>query len=95
MKTADTTSLRQEFGARCKELRASINMSQMEFSQLIGMDRSYYASIETSTRNVTLHNAHKIARGFGLTLSQLLEGVGEIVSDEDSPSEEPFGPQFD
>lgn len=39
------------------------------------MDRSYYASIETGTRNVTLVNMSKIARGLGVSLSELLEGV--------------------
>lgn len=77
MKTADTTSLPQEFGARCKELRARVGMSQLEFAEAIGMDRSYYASIETGTRNVTLQSCRKIADGFGITLSQLLQGVGE------------------
>ena len=40
------------------------------------MDRPYYASIEMGNRNVTLSNMHKIASGFGVTLSTLLEGVG-------------------
>lgn len=84
MKTADPTSLPQEFGARCRSLRAERDMSQMELAQLIGMDRSYYASIEMGMRNVSLHNAWKIARGFSVTLSQLLEGVGEEAVCESS-----------
>lgn len=47
----------------------------------IGMDRSYYASIETGTRNVTLINMGKIARGFGVSLAELLVGV-ETERDE-------------
>ena len=39
------------------------------------MDRSYYASIETGMRNVTLSNLSKIAKGFGVSLSELMEGV--------------------
>ena len=77
MKTADTTSLPKEFGARCKELRGQAGMSQLEFAEAIGMDRSYYASIETGARNVTLQSCRKIADGFDITLAQLLEGVGE------------------
>lgn len=45
------------------------------------MDRSYYASIETGTRNVTLINMGKIARGFGVSLAELLVGV-ETERDE-------------
>lgn len=39
------------------------------------MDRSYYASIETGRRNVTLKMLAKIANGFGITLSELFEGL--------------------
>lgn len=65
------------FGTRCKALRAESGRSQEAFANAIGMDRSYYASIEAGRRNVTLANMAKIAAGFGVTLSGLLEGVGE------------------
>ena len=42
---------------------------------MINMDRSYYASIETGLRNVTLVNMAKIADGLGVDLSELLQGV--------------------
>ena len=45
------------------------------FASSIGMDRSYYASIETRLRNVTLLSMNKIAQGFGVSLSELLTGV--------------------
>lgn len=45
------------------------------------MDRSYYASIETGTRNVTPINMGKIAGGFGVSLAELLIGV-EAERDE-------------
>ena len=64
------------FGTRCKELRGGLGVSQEAFANAIGMDRSYYASIEVGRRNVTLLNRRKIADGFGVTLSELLEGVG-------------------
>lgn len=63
------------FGFRCKELRQNTGLSQEAFANLIGMDRSYYASIEVGRRNVTLLNIHKIACGFDLTISELLQDV--------------------
>lgn len=63
------------FGTRCKELRARSGISQERFANLIGMDRSYYASIEAGRRNVTLANIDKIAHGFGVGLPELLDGV--------------------
>lgn len=39
------------------------------------MDRTYLASIEVGSRNVTLMNLAKIARGFDLSLSEFFEGI--------------------
>lgn len=63
------------FGTRCKELRHADGASQESFALRIGMDRTYYASIESGRRNVTLQSMEKIAMGFGITLSELLAGV--------------------
>lgn len=67
--------LKRSFGLRCKSLRERLGVSQESFANAIGMDRSYYASIEVGRRNVTLINMKKIADGFGASLSELLQGV--------------------
>lgn len=63
------------FGNRCRALRGSVGLSQEKFANSIGMDRSYYASIETGMRNVTLGSMSKIAQGLNISLSDLLDGV--------------------
>ena len=73
----DKNSLEISFGLRCRQLRYRTGLSQEKFSLMIGMDRSYYASIETGMRNVTLINMNKIAHGFGISLSELLIDVKE------------------
>lgn len=67
--------LQISLGLRVKELRQSAGLSQEKFALLIGMDRTYLASIESGLRNVTLRNLSKLADGFGMTLSDLLDGV--------------------
>ena len=67
--------LQRSFGLRCKELRNELGCSQEQFALKIGMDRSYYASIEVGRRNVSLSNLNKIAQGFDVSISYLLEGV--------------------
>ena len=52
------------FGKRIKELRKQTGLSQEKFALKIGMDRTYYASIESGKRNVSLKNIEKIASGF-------------------------------
>lgn len=70
-------NLQNSFAQRCRALRAIDGSSQEAFANRIGMDRSYYASIETGMRNVTLLNMAKIAEGFGISLSELLKDVSD------------------
>lgn len=64
-----------DFGKRLKELRSRSGISQERFALKIGMDRTYYASVETGKRNISLENIKKIADGFELSLSELFKGV--------------------
>lgn len=60
-----------EFGNRIKQLRQQTGLSQEKFAMKIGMDRTYYASVESGKRNISLQNIEKIAGGFGISISQL------------------------
>ena len=64
-----------EFGNRIKQLRQQTGLSQEKFAMKIGMDRTYYASVESGKRNISLLNIEKIAGGFEISLSQLFVGV--------------------
>lgn len=63
------------FGRKLKSLREKKEISQEEFALSIGMDRTYYASVENGKRNVSLANIYKIANGFGVSLSELFSEV--------------------
>lgn len=65
-----------QVGLRVKELRERDGVSQEQLAHRIGMDRSYLASIETGSRNVTLESLEKIAGGFEVTLAKFFEGIG-------------------
>ena len=60
-----------EFGKRVRELRNKTGLSQEKFALKIGMDRTYYASVESGKRNIALINIEKIADGLGVSLSEL------------------------
>ncbi|QHO92607.1 helix-turn-helix domain-containing protein [Streptococcus agalactiae] len=64
-----------EFGKRIKILRKEIGLSQEKFALKIGMDRTYYASVESGKRNVSLRNIEKIANGFEISISQLFSSL--------------------
>lgn len=62
-------------GLRIKELRNITGLSQEKFALKIGMDRTYFASVEAGKRNVAIINFKKIADGLGVSLSELFEGL--------------------
>lgn len=62
-------------GKRIRKLRQQTGLSQEKFALKIGMDRTYFASVETGKRNIAIVNIKKIADGLGVTLSELFEGL--------------------
>ena len=64
-------SIQTAFGQRLQMLRKSKGLSQERFALSINMDRTYYASVESGKRNISLANIDKIAKGLDITLSEL------------------------
>lgn len=64
-----------DFAIRIKTLRNSLGLSQEKFALKIGMDRTYYASVESGKRNISLKNIKKIADGFGVSLEELFRDM--------------------
>ena len=64
-----------ELGNRIRELRQQTGLSQEKFALKIGMDRTYFASVESGKRNIAIENIKKIADGLGVTLSYLFEDL--------------------
>lgn len=62
-------------GKRIQELRKQTGLSQEKFALKIGMDRTYFASVEAGKRNVAIRNIKKIADGLGVTLSELFQNI--------------------
>ena len=63
------------FAARIKEIRISKGLSQEKFALKIDMDRTYYASVESGKRNISLKNITKIADGFEMSLEELFKNM--------------------
>lgn len=64
-----------KFGHRIKTLRNEKGLSQEKFALSIEMDRTYYASVESGKRNISLNNIEKIANGFNISLEELFKGL--------------------
>ena len=67
--------IQQKFGQKIQLLRKEQGLSQEKFALSIDMDRTYYASVESGKRNVSINNIDKIARGFGVSLEELFKGL--------------------
>lgn len=53
----------EKVGSRIGELRNEMGLSQEKFALKIGMDHTYFASVELSKRHISLKNIEKIANG--------------------------------
>lgn len=62
-------------GNRIKELRNKTGLSQEKFALKIGMDRTYFASVENGRRNISIVNIKKIADGLNVSLSELFKNL--------------------
>ena len=73
--------IEKKLGNRIKELRKAIGLSQEKFALKIDMDRTYFATVESGKRNISLQNIEKIARGLGVSISELFEGLEGKTND--------------
>jgi transcriptional regulator with XRE-family HTH domain len=67
--------VRVRFGHAVRKKRYELGVSQEEFADLCGLDRTYLGGIERGERNVALVNIEKIAIALKLPLSKLFRGV--------------------
>ncbi|WP_314348552.1 helix-turn-helix transcriptional regulator [Granulicatella elegans] len=64
-------------GERIKEVRKETRLSQEKFALKIYMDRTYFETVESEKRNISIQNIEKIAKGLNITTSELFKGIGE------------------
>jgi transcriptional regulator with XRE-family HTH domain len=67
--------VRIRFGRAVRHRRQKLGVSQEEFADMCGLDRTYVGGIERGERNLSLVNIEKIARTFQISLSELFRGV--------------------
>ena len=67
--------IRVRFGLRLRKLRKRHGWTQVVMAERFGLDRSYLADVERGKRNISLVNLEIIAKGFGVTLAQLLSRI--------------------
>jgi transcriptional regulator with XRE-family HTH domain len=71
------TTITVSFGNNIRHLRKSRGLSQEEFSELSGLDRSYIGGVERGDRNISLNNIKKIADALSLPMEKLFKDLNE------------------
>ena len=65
-----------KFGKRVRTLRLDRGWTQEELAHRSGLNRSYMSEVERGISDVSLSTLQKIAKTLGISLAELLEGVG-------------------
>jgi len=63
------------FGKAVRKRRHRLGVSQEEFADMCGLDRTYIGGIERGERNVALINIERIAKALRISLSELFREV--------------------
>lgn len=70
--------IRQQFGHVIRQYRECLGLSQEKFALSISMDRTYYASVESGKRNISLCNIEKIANGLKVPISEIFKKIEDF-----------------
>ena len=65
----------KRFGARVRELRLEMGLSQERFAAKCKLDRTYVGSVERGERNIALRNIEKISKALGKSTAELMQGL--------------------
>jgi transcriptional regulator with XRE-family HTH domain len=67
--------IRLRFGKAVRNLRHKLGVSQEEFADICGLDRTYIGGIERGERNVSLVNIERIAKALKISIPRLFKNV--------------------
>ena len=68
--------IRIRFGLAVRKRRSELNISQEELAGRCDLHRTYVADIERGSRNLSLFNIEKIAKGLGVSIGELFSQYG-------------------
>lgn len=66
-------NIKESFGNKVRELRNSLGISQEKFALKIDMDRTYFASVKSGKRNISIENIFKISKGLEVSMAELFK----------------------
>lgn len=67
--------VRRALGRRVRELRAALRLSQEQVAERAGLHWTHVSGIERGQYNLGLNTICKLAKGLGVSLSELFAGI--------------------
>jgi transcriptional regulator with XRE-family HTH domain len=67
-----STSARELFSKRLRQIRISKRLSQEALADLAGLHRTYVGSVERGERNVSIDNIERLAKALDVDIFELL-----------------------
>ena len=67
--------IRLRFGKAVRKKRHKLGVSQEEFADICGLDRTYIGGIERGEQNVALVNIEKIAKALKISVPRFFKNV--------------------
>ncbi len=74
-KEKDTETVKSKVGRRIKQLREKRNLTQADFSELIGLNRTFLIHIEKGRKNVSIASLEKIVNGLGVNFGYFFKSM--------------------
>lgn len=69
----DPKILNELVGLKIREIRNSMNLSQEDFAEKVGLHRTYIGQVERAEKNITLKNIHKICYALKIDPKELFD----------------------
>ncbi|WP_171052816.1 helix-turn-helix domain-containing protein [Streptomyces marianii] len=81
--TSDLTAERRvAFGRRLREVRERAGLTQTAAAKAAGLDRSFYAEVESARHSVSVDRLYAIADALGVSVHELLpDNLGRPVDE--------------
>jgi len=70
-------TINNQFGMRVRFLREQRKLTQESLALDVGVSKNYICDIECGRRNPTLKIINKIAKGLRVSISELMQGIGD------------------
>jgi len=70
-----------KLGKQIRDLRSEKGYSQEEFAYEVGLDRTYYSSVERGERNIAAINLIRIAKALGVEVGELFPAARSLSVD--------------